>query len=217
MIKTIDKSEEKIVIETDMSVPLANALRRSVNEVPTLAVDELEITKNDSALYDEIVAHRVGLIPLKNENLRPANECDCKGKGCNKCSIKFKLSTKGPKTVFSSEFSPKGNNIYDVPIVVLEKDQELEFVAIAKIGRGIEHAKFAPGLMYYNYVGEETKLELKEDEESFNQLLGEIEAGKEKQLKIAIESWGQVPSKDIFISSITALNKNLKDFSKSVK
>ena len=217
MIKIIDKSGDKLVFETDIDVSLVNALRRSVNEIPVLAVDQLEISKNDSALYDEIIAHRAGLIPLKNESLKLPDECDCKGKGCNKCSIKFKLSAKGPKAVYSSELSPKGNNIYETPIVVLEKDQELEFVAVAKVGKGIEHAKFSPGILYYGYMGEETKDSLKEDEEHFNNLLEDVKSGKDAQLKVTIESWGQIPTKDIFISSITALNKNLKDFSKLVK
>ena len=67
MIKIIKKSDDKIIFNTDMSISLLNALRRSVNEIPILAIDSLEISKNDSALYDEIIAHRVGLIPLKNE------------------------------------------------------------------------------------------------------------------------------------------------------
>ena len=95
MIKTINKSDEKLSFETDMSISLANALRRSVNHVPTLAIDSLELTKNDSALYDEIIGHRMGLIPLKNSNLRLPEECDCKDKGCGKCTAKYKLKAKG--------------------------------------------------------------------------------------------------------------------------
>ena len=70
MIKLINKSNEKISLKTDMQISMANAIRRSVNYIPILAIDSLEITKNDSALYDEIIAHRVGLVPLTNENLK---------------------------------------------------------------------------------------------------------------------------------------------------
>ncbi len=53
-----------------MAIELANALRRSVDEIPVLAINEVDIYKNDSALYDEIIAHRLGLIVLKNQKLK---------------------------------------------------------------------------------------------------------------------------------------------------
>jgi len=96
MIKIKNKQENKLELATDIPVSLMNAIRRSVNYIPTLAVETLEISKNDSALYDEIIAHRMGLVPLKNEGLRLPEECDCKGKGCGKCTVKFKLKAKGP-------------------------------------------------------------------------------------------------------------------------
>ena len=106
MIKIINKSDNKIALTSDMNISMANALRRSVNYIPILAVDSLEISKNDSALYDEIIAHRVGLVPLKNEKLRLAKECDCgKEEGCGKCSVKFKVSAVGPCTVYSDQLS----------------------------------------------------------------------------------------------------------------
>ena len=102
MIKITNKTENKLQFTSDIPIYLLNAIRRSVNYIPTLAVDTLEISKNDSALYDEIIAHRVGLVPLKNESLKLSEECDCKGKGCGKCSVKFKLQAKGPGTVYSN-------------------------------------------------------------------------------------------------------------------
>ena len=70
MINKIEKSKESIALESDMDISLANALRRSVNEIPILAIDEVDIYRNDSALYDEIIAHRFGLVPLKNEKIQ---------------------------------------------------------------------------------------------------------------------------------------------------
>jgi DNA-directed RNA polymerase subunit D len=214
MIKIAKKSDEKIEFTTDMPISLANAIRRSINEIPILAIDSLEITKNDSALYDEIISHRMGLIPLKNEDLKLPDECTCKGKGCGKCMIKFKLKAKGPAMVYSSDLSPKGNVIYKMPITLLDKNQELEFVAVAKMGKGIEHAKFTPGLFYYRYVDD---VESGEKDESFKKLVEEAKKDENKELLVCIESWGQIKAKDIFIKSIDALNKNLKELTKAVK
>ncbi len=97
MIKIISKNEEKVSFVTDMSETLANAIRRSVLEIPILAIDEVEFFKNDSALYDEILAHRLGLIPLVTEKTFTEREkCSCKGKGCSKCSVDLKIKIKGP-------------------------------------------------------------------------------------------------------------------------
>ena len=67
-MEMISKTPEKIVFRTDANYSILNAIRRSVEEVPTLAIDEVEIFKNDSALYDEVLAHRIGLVPLKTES-----------------------------------------------------------------------------------------------------------------------------------------------------
>ncbi len=151
MIKIISKNKEKINFTSDMSESLANAIRRSVLEIPILAIDGVEFFKNDSALYDEITAQRLGLIPLVTEKtFTEVGKCSCKGKGCSKCSVDLKIKIKGPCTVYSKDLKGKVEVVYDkIPIVLLEEDQELELVARAKLGKGIEHSKFSPGLVYY--------------------------------------------------------------------
>ena len=147
MAKTEKSDKARYVLEIDET--MANAIRRSVNEIPVIAIDSVEIHKNDSALYDEIIAHRLGLVPLKNEKLADGEKCSCKGKGCGKCTVQLKLSAVGPCTVYSK--SLKGAEVvYDkMPIVMLTEGKELELVAKARLGRGVEHAKFSPGLVYY--------------------------------------------------------------------
>ena len=214
MIEVIEKTNEKVRFKLNMSLSLANALRRSVNYIPVLAIDSLEISKNDSALYDEIIAHRMGLVPLKNEKLKLPEDCDCgKEEGCGKCSIKFKLSAIGPSMVYSDQLSPKGNVIYKMPVTLLEKDQELEFVAIAKMGIGVKHAKYSPGAIYYKY--EEDSLD--GNEENFKKLIEDSKKDKEKDIIISIESWGQMSPKEIFSGAVEILNKEIREFIKKMK
>ena len=154
----LQKSKEKIVfsIEAGESAEsLANAIRRSVSDIPILAIDEVEFYKNDSALYDEIIAHRLGLVPLKMENLTEFEKCSCKGKGCGKCTIQLKLTATGPCTVYSKSLKGGAKPVYEnIPIVILDKGQELELVAKARLGRGAEHVKFSPGLVFYRNKAE---------------------------------------------------------------
>lgn len=84
--------------ETDAS--MANALRRvMIAEVPTIAIDLVEIEVNSSVLNDEFIAHRLGLIPLTSEramSMRFSRDCDaCDGDGqCEFCSVEFHLRAK---------------------------------------------------------------------------------------------------------------------------
>ena len=65
-IKVLEKADHKLVfVVEDISIEIANAIRRIIiSEIPVMGVDEVIVLKNDSPLYDEIIAHRLGMIPL---------------------------------------------------------------------------------------------------------------------------------------------------------
>lgn len=157
-IQPLEKSENKVsFILAGTTFPFANALRRiMVEEVPTMAIEEVEFRSNTSILYDEIVAHRLGLLPLKTDikSYYLPEKCKCKGAGCARCQLKMTLKSK-ENIVHASEIKSKDPKIKPVypntPIVKLLKGQKIELEAIASLGKGKDHAKFSPGLIFYKY------------------------------------------------------------------
>ena len=96
-VRALDKESLKIsFLVKGISPYFANTIRRAiVEEVPTLAIENVEFRKNSSILYDEMVAHRLGLVPLKTD-LKSYNyykECKCKGEGCARCTTTMTLKT----------------------------------------------------------------------------------------------------------------------------
>ena len=168
-IKILKEEDKKLVFEiAGINDVQANTLRRlMIADIPVMAIDEVEIAKNDSALYDEILSHRLGLIPLttdtKSYGLK--ERCTCKGKGCAKCQAKLTLETKGPKTVLASELKSNDSSIKpvydDIPIVILTEGQEIKLIATAELGKGKDHMKFSPGVILYKHT---PKIKLTNDE-----------------------------------------------------
>lgn len=162
-IKLLSKKEkikDKMSFElSSVDIGYVNALRRLfMNEVPVMAIEDVELRKNDSGLYDEIIAHRLGLIPFKTD-LKTYNlpaECKCKGKGCARCELKMTLKAKGPITVYAGDIKvndPKIKPVYPkIPIVKLLEGQQLELEATAVLGIGKVHAKWSPCLAYYKEI-----------------------------------------------------------------
>lgn len=156
-IKSIKKDKEKqVFILKGINAVTINTIRRLVtNQVPTLAIEEVNFLKNSSALYDEMIAHRLGLIPLKTDlkSYTLPEDCKCKGEGCALCQLNINLSVKGPAIVYASELKTKDPKVKPIhpkmPIVKLLKDQELELEAVAVLGYGKQHIKFTPGFVYY--------------------------------------------------------------------
>jgi DNA-directed RNA polymerase I and III subunit RPAC1 len=66
-IEIISLTEEEIVFDLiGVEPPLANALRRIlIAEIPTMAIEKVNMWQNTSIIPDENLAHRVGLIPIK--------------------------------------------------------------------------------------------------------------------------------------------------------
>ncbi len=145
-LQVTDRQARFILSETTPAV--VNSVRRSlIADVESMSIDEVNFYNNTSVLFDEMLALRLGLIPLTGGgNYVPASTCSCNGEGCSQCQVSLTLNVKGPITVYSSdlassdpEVTPADSNI---PIIKLFKDQELMLEAIARKGSAKDHARF---------------------------------------------------------------------------
>ncbi len=237
-MKLINKKQDKICFEADTNENLANAIRRHVNEIAIIAIDEVEISKNDSPLYDETVSHRIGLIPLKME----------KGfKEDTEKKLKIKFKKKG--IVYSEEIKGDCQVVYNkLPITMLNEDQELNLNAIVRLGRGKDHSKFSPGLIYYRDICEITldKKFLGDIQKRFPNKIVEkgdkiivednlerpiidfceglaiknkekLDIKKKDDLIVCVESFGQITPEEIFEKALDILKKNLNEVAKKLK
>jgi DNA-directed RNA polymerase subunit D len=154
-IQELQDRKARLFIE-DATPYFVNSLRRVlVSEVPKMAIEDVIIYDNNSGLFDEIVAHRLGLLPVPTDLNLFKSRAECQGnrepgaaacKGCPTCTIRYTLSKEGPGTVFSRDLQPENpaHAIADpnIPIVELLKSQRLILEAEAIIGTGRDHAKW---------------------------------------------------------------------------
>ncbi len=148
---------KKAVLKIEDTKPyFVNSLRRiMLAELPKLAIDDVIIYDNTTALFDEIISHRLGFVPIPTDLslLTFRDECVCKGKGCPNCTVRYTLSKEGEGTVLSGDLQPaeKSWAITEdkIPIVKLYGDQRLILEVEAVLGIGRTHAKWqavqAPG------------------------------------------------------------------------
>ena len=142
---------EMVFIIRDAEVPFINAIRRcAMVNVPKIAIEDVNIIRNDSAMFNEVLAHRLGLTPLVSDldalegMLLPEDE----GWEEYTNGIMFTLNEVGPKVVYSKDLKSSDSKIkpvYDtIPLVKLKEDEVLNIEAVAKVGYGKEHAKWMP-------------------------------------------------------------------------
>jgi DNA-directed RNA polymerase subunit D len=155
-IEVLEKNETNIrFIVKGADVPLMNALRRiALAEVPSMAIDEVVMIENSSILQDEIIAHRLGLNPLKTDldSYNLPEECECQSEfGCNLCRVTLTMdaeSNEETRVVYSGELVSENPSIVPVsdkvPIIKLAKGQKLKLEAYARLGKGRKHAKWQP-------------------------------------------------------------------------
>lgn len=233
-MEKIFKNKDKEVLIADIDVSLANALRRTINEIKTLAIKEVDIYRNDSSFSDEILAHRIGLVPLENEKIKEGDVVE----------LKMKVESKEEGFDVLSESLGDSVCIKELPIIRLNKGQGIEVVARASLGMGKEHARHIPGLVYYYHLNKvllkpeakkhtepaekhpevfefDKELKVKNewacnfDSEDLN--VPGIEITPTEKIVFVMESWGMMNCAGMLAESAKVLNKNLEELKKELK
>ena len=170
----------KILIE-DADASQINALRRAIMaDVPKMAIDKVmftlgvnqdnnrgEIFESVNALPDEVIAHRLAMIPIptcpENSIVAPDDCPNCmdmaeEDRGCPMCQVLYTLNVQGPsadsdepfRVVRAGDLTNVSDPTFDIseemqsiPITYLAQGQFLEFIAFATLGRGRDHAKWS--------------------------------------------------------------------------
>ncbi len=161
-VDVIDSSENIMVLRIRGVAPsYINTLRRYMSvRVPTMAIDFVEFRTNNSILYDEIIAHRLGLIPLTTDlqtySLPSGGWSEPSGDPRVEVQLSLQIPSVEEETLVTAKDllskDPKVVPVFpDMPIVRLIKGQGLEFTATARMGLGEEHAKWSPGHIYFRH------------------------------------------------------------------
>ncbi len=185
-IKILEENNEKLVVELKNTSPsFANALRRIIiSEVPVLAIEEVEVIENNSALQDELLANRLGLIPLKY----PVDKVE------KLDGVTFSLKKEGPCIVRASDIISNNKEVSvlypNIPIVTLFEKQEVDLKMVARVNKGKEHAKWQGGIVGY-----------KSDE-------------SERNIILEIESCSAYTPKELLKKSLEILRNKANSFAK---
>ncbi len=183
-------------------IPLqyANALRRiCLNGIPVFAIDTIDIIDNTSVLADEALAHRLALIPIKTDTTRfvEPSKCDCKSDtGCSNCRVMLVLDTEeaeATRLVLSNELTSEDQDVKPtsdkIPIVQLAPAQKIKIEAYARLGRGLEHAKW-----------------------NSSNISVLTDTDKEGEHVLTVESTGALTPQQIILGGVNELSNRLGEF-----
>ncbi len=133
---------------------IASLRRCIINHVPTFAVHKIVVLKNESVMSDEMLAQRIGLIPIYSSEIDDQE---------HKLYIK-----KTGGTVHSGDIQEDGLlevPLKNIPIVILGDNKNLELELNVKSGTGSQHIKYSPASVFFHNVNTIKQHEEIQDEE----------------------------------------------------
>ena len=148
-IETLEETDDVLKVKLeDANSAIANTLRRAMMvKVPTLAIKEIYVNQNESGLFDEILANRIGQIPWTiPQNVGEEDE------------VHVAVKKEGPGPVHASDIKADNDEAEpvnpDTLLVELKEGQELTLEGIAVLQTGHEHAKHQGGTVGYEKTGD---------------------------------------------------------------
>ena len=115
-VKKISESENSVkLFLNNTNTSFVNSLRRTImNSVPSMAIENVTFYENSSVMFDEMLAHRLALLPIKTD-LKTYKKGE---------KVKMVLEKEGPCTVYSKDIQSTEPTIEvidkKVPIVKLD-------------------------------------------------------------------------------------------------
>lgn len=192
-VKVIKKTDDRVEFNVSgIKENILNTLRRTIiSDVPVLAIETVTFHQNSSVMDDEVLAHRLGLIPLKTDPAGPDK-------------VGVMLSAAGPGTVYSKSLQVKevktkskkkldSISVYEtIPIIKLGEGQRIELEAIAQLGVGRDHIKWQGGLASYD----------KKEDGSFD---------------FFVESYGQMPLEEFIDAAFDSVKNKINKLKSTIK
>jgi DNA-directed RNA polymerase alpha subunit len=148
-LDTNNFQEDVLTLDTNMTIKQANVFRRLLlSQVEVVAVDLMRVHTNDTIFPDEILASRVGQIPVRYDaDLTNKNICECEN-FCDKCSIIVNYENTGKENgyIFSQDISP----LFKENIIVAKvcNGQRIKFSLLLSKSTAHEHDKWSPRVVF---------------------------------------------------------------------
>ena len=132
-----------------ISFNFANSLRRiAINSVDTFAIDSVTLYENSGAMFDEYLAHRIGLVPIHTP-LSGYTKND---------QIVFSMNASGPTVVYSKDLRSSDKEVRvaneNIPIMKLREGQTIRLDGKAVMNNATRSAKFQPALVTYKALSD---------------------------------------------------------------
>ena len=227
-IKVLEEKDNsaKILLK-DTNAAFVNAIRRQMmSGTPVLAVEDVHFYENNGAMHDEMLAHRLAMVPLTMDTKKYR-----KGD-----TVKLVLEKEGPCTVYSRDIKSTDPKIEpaapNIPLTKLSEGQKIKIEMDALVGTGDMHSKWQPAIVSYTEVpiivnekGAKDKsykadvIEMLLDEKQRDIILkdGQMIEYDPNTFVFMVESHGNMTAKELFETAVDELKGRLEELRKELK